>query len=69
VGVVECCCEAEERDYGSDFVQDEEGCDMCQGSRAEGIGIFMQELGEAAIEALDARLRGWRSSGLGGIAS
>ena len=55
--IVEVACEAKERDYSGKFVQDEEGRYVCDGRVREGRSVFVQELREAFIEALDARLR------------
>ena len=57
--VVEVACETEERDYGGEFVQEEEGGDVGEWSVGERIGVFVEEAGEAAVEALDAGLGGW----------
>lgn len=43
--VVEVAREAEEGDYGGEFVEDEERGYVCDGRVAEGIRVFVQELG------------------------
>jgi hypothetical protein len=57
---VESCCESEERDYGCDFVQQEESGDVRDGRGAQGDGVAAEESWEAGLEAGDARLRGLR---------
>lgn len=61
--VVEVACEAEEGNYGGKFVEDEEGGYVCDGRVAECIRVFVQELGEASVEAVNSRLRCWRGDG------
>lgn len=64
--VVKVRSEAEEGDYGGEFVQDEERRDVCDGSVGQGIGVFVQEAREAPVEALDPGLRrGRRRCGVG----
>lgn len=55
--VVEVACKAEERDYSCEFVKDEKGRYVCNGRISKSIGVLVEELGEPAVEALDARLR------------
>lgn len=54
VGVVENPGEAEERDYGGEFVQDEEGGYVGDGSGAEGLEVAGEEVWEARFEAGDS---------------
>lgn len=58
--VVEVAGESEKWDYGGEFVEDEEGGYVCDGRIAECIRVSVQELGEAAVEAVNSRLRCWR---------
>lgn len=53
---MESRCEAEERDYSCDFVQEEEGGDVGDGRCAERGGVAAQEGWETGFEALDAGL-------------
>lgn len=56
--VVECGCEAEERNYSGEFVEEKKGCYVGDGGRGEGVCVFVEEIGEAAVYAGDSRLRG-----------
>lgn len=53
--VVECSGEPEEGDDGGEFVQNEEGGDVGERGVGERGGVSVQEFGEAAVEAVDAR--------------
>lgn len=46
--------EPEERDYGGEFVEDEEGGYVGEGRGAEGLEVAVEETGEAGFEAGDA---------------
>lgn len=52
--VVECGCETKEGDYGCEFVQDEERGYVGERCGGEGGCVFVQEFGEAPVEAVDA---------------
>ena len=52
--VVEGCCEAKERDNGGDFVEDEKRGYVRERRRCERTGVLVQELGKAAVDALEA---------------
>lgn len=70
--VMEVACEAEEGDYGSEFVEDKERGYVCDGRVAEGVCVFVQELGEAPVETVNSRLGCWRWDGrgrVGGVAA
>ena len=62
--VVEVASETEQRDDGRELVEDKERRYVRDRGIAESIGVLVQKLWQAAIEALDARLggrwRGWR---------
>ena len=59
---MECSGEPEEGDDSGEFVQDEEGGDVGERGVGERGGVSVQEFGEAAVEAVDARGGGgwWR---------
>lgn len=62
--VVEVGGEAEEREHGRELVQDQEGGNVRERRVGQAAGVFVQELGEPAVEAFDARLRRRRRGGL-----
>ena len=67
--VVEVGCEAEEGYYGGQFVEDEKGCYMRDGSIAERTCILVKEGGQSAIETFNAGLRCGRGLDFGCIGS
>ena len=48
---MESSCQAEERDYGCDFVEEEKSGDVRDGRGAEGSGVAAEESWEAGFEA------------------
>jgi len=59
VRVVECGCQADKGDDCGQLVQDEERGYVAEGCGGERGGVFVEEFGEAAVEAVDSRGRTW----------
>lgn len=54
VGVVEGSGEPEEGEYSGEFVEDEEGGDVGDGSVPEGLDVSAKEVGETRFDARNA---------------